>query len=95
MGERESICVCVGGGDSLMNRDLPTMPELLAWSILRLVQLFSQRSVRYCLRVRTAMSENFSLLRLALQALITGGRGGREGGREGGKRERGREGGRE
>ena len=50
---------------------------------------FSARSVRYCLRVRVAIPENFSLRRLALQALITvnvrqmGGGGGGGGGGEG------------
>lgn len=55
---------------------LPTMPELLAWSMLSPVVQFSARSVRYCLRVRMAIPENFSLRRLALQALITVGQTG-------------------
>ena len=51
---------------------LPTRPpEALAWSMVRLLVLFSARSMRYCFRVRVAIPENLSLLRLALHALIT------------------------
>ena len=67
-----------------------------------LEQLFSHKSSRYCRLVLVTMVENFSLLKLALHALITDTHththteGEREGerGRERG-RERGGEGGRE